>query len=262
MDENYDRRGRGRGVHFPGTARHGPAGGACGGRGRGDRHRRLRLLLSAGDDGHHPPADDQRPQRRETRLRSDERLPPRAHLSAGRHEGGRAAEFRHLVFDRLARSDAGAVDSFGAGHERAVLPHAAVGHVDGCLCGAGPADHRHTGGPLRRGAARLAGHAPAGCPTHQRSHALCVGHRPHPDQRPRRLSRRTQGAGRLHPHPALALGAAAASRRLQTGPDDRPEDPAAGAGRSHAGRCLLQIRGGVDDAAAAASRGLVDHRAP
>ena len=65
------------------------------------------------------------------------------------------SEFRHAVLDRLARPDEGAGGHFGAGHRRALLSPADARHVDGRVCLAGLADHRHAGGQLPGHAARL-----------------------------------------------------------------------------------------------------------
>ena len=61
----------------------------------------------------------------------------------------------------------------------------------------------------------LAGRAADRHRTHCGPHALCLGHRPYPDQRPQGLRGCAPGAGRLHHHPTLALGPGAATGHSQ-----------------------------------------------
>ena len=76
-------------------------------------------------------------------------------VSHRRHEGRGAAEFRHALFERLARSHQGADGRLGAGHRRPLLPAADARHVDRRVRLARLAHHRHRSRQLPRDAARL-----------------------------------------------------------------------------------------------------------
>ena len=78
--------------------------------------------------------------------RPDEYVRQRSGVPDGRHEGRRAAQLRHAVFQRVAGSDQGADDRLGARYRRALLSAADARHVDRRVCVAGLAHHRNAGG--------------------------------------------------------------------------------------------------------------------
>ena len=76
---------------------------------------------------------------------ADEYVCQRCRIPDGRHEGCRPAQFRHAVFQRVARSDPGADDRFGTRHQGALLPSTDAGYVDRRVRVSGLAHHRNTG---------------------------------------------------------------------------------------------------------------------
>ena len=176
-------------------------------------HRRagLPVFLLARHDGPDAEAAHQRRQAR-GHLRADEHVRQHPGIPHGGHEGGRPAELRHALFQRLAGPDQGAGDRLGARYAWALLPAADARHVDRRVRVPRLAHDRNPGRRLRRDAARLERHASGGRRSHRRADALRLDHRPHQDRRTGRLRRRAQDPGRLQDHAAVATGARPPSR--------------------------------------------------
>ena len=85
-------------------------------------------------------------------------------------QGGRAAELRYALFQRLARSDEGADGRLGARHRRPLLSAADARHVDRCVRLARLADDRHGSGDLSRRRRRAGGRT---CATVQSRNSSC-----------------------------------------------------------------------------------------
>ena len=113
---------------------------------RGHRHRNrgLRLRLSAGHDGVHPPRIHQCARRRGHQSPDGPVRPP-AHLPERRIPRRDRAEHRHPVHPGLVRRVEGAVDRHRPGHGRPLLPAADDGRLDQRLRLAGHPQRRRQG---------------------------------------------------------------------------------------------------------------------
>ena len=133
----------GRAHHRTGGARH--------------RGRRLCLFLLHHVDGRFPQAIHQRRTRQGSLQGPDEHVRQRARIPAGRFQGCRALQLRHVVFRLMAGHDQGARRHLGSGYRWTLLPAADARHVDRCLCVAGLADDGHQGRDIPDNARRAGG---------------------------------------------------------------------------------------------------------
>ena len=224
-----------------------------------DRRDGLHVFLFPRHNGRHAKAADQRRQGR-GHQRADEHVRQPCRIPDGGHEGRGPAEFRHAVFQRLARPDQGADDRLGPRHARALLSAADARHVDRRVRLAGLAHHRNPGRRLCRGAAGLERLVAGGRGSHRRAHALCLDHRPHQDRWSGRLRGRAQDPGRLQDHAAVALGQGRRAGGRHRRSRRRHEDAAEDHGRYDAGRQVLRLRRRDPQAAAAAHHRSADPR--
>ena len=123
-----------------------------------------------------------------------------------------------------------------------LLPDADARYVVERVRGARQADERHRGGEFRHRSAGLDRLASREHRAHPGADAVCLDHRAHADQRPRRLRRRSQDPGRLPADEARRLGQAAGRPGREDRPDGRHEDAAESAGRYDARRRLFPLR--------------------
>ena len=160
-------------------------------------------------------------------------------------EGRRAAQLRHALFRRLARSHQGADDRLGARYARALLPAPHARHVVGRIRLAGLAHDRNAGRQLPRRAAGLA----------TRSRSRFAENSSCPPARSASMRRRLTCGSSAAPRPTVPPTTtpctrsrpATRSRRCRGGasrrsrshphldPGDRHEDAAQDAGRHDAG---------------------------
>ena len=81
----------------------------------------------------------------------------------------------------------------------------------------------------------------------RRDHPDGVDHRPHPDQRCRRLRGRPRRAERIHDHAAVTVGSAGTAGHGHDRPDRRHDDHAGRTGQSDARGSVLHVCGRVDE---------------
>ena len=169
------------GDHFDRTADHGgrTATGSPARRGSPrDRGRQLHLRLSAGAHGDEPTGDARD---------ADEPVQPSPGLSRRQLHRRRPAQCRHPLFDALVRRLARSAADQRARQPRPLLSAADARHVVGRVRRAGRADQRHRAADHRAGRAALAGRAARRRAADPVANRDGLDHRPHPDQRSRRL---------------------------------------------------------------------------
>ena len=179
-----------------------------------------------------------------------------------RHEGGRAAQFRHAVFRRVARPDQGADGRLGRR-----IP---TGDIICCRCSTcgRTCSHRRVGARRARRRAISSSRRPAGAEPFRRDLRESTRRRPMSGSSaaPRPTVRRiTMRFTKFRPVTRSRRCRSGASQPKPVDGEDRSErrheDAAEDSGRYHAGRQILRLCGRTSQAAPAPHHRPADHRA-
>ncbi len=209
--------------------------------------RSLRLRLSADHDGSHQGrghGDDHRGRDHSPHqsVRRDDAL-PRCFVPSGR-----AHRTRHLVRGGLGGSRQGAARSLRAGHQRALLRHRAVRHVEQRLRLDRQAHHRNRRGELpdrraemgRRAVRRRQADVPV-------ADAIRVGQRPDAGGRTAGLRRGERAAEAIQADAAQRLGPDRRPAERAARPRERRQGLAARAGAEDGRGRVLRLAGAADE---------------